>query len=219
MPTLNEAEAALATAQDAKETTRLASVKAATDAAALRAKVASGGRGSAKITPADIAAADQAAEFAALAYQGAAADVHPLAAAVKEARANEACDEVLAGLPGLSQDVLSALLAIEAALPQLVAAAERYDAFVELAVHRLEKVAPNVEPTYEAGSGLNPHRIGGTAASPFVHGPETPLANPEPAPVQRSRFKAPRHGSASVDCVPLTSCRAPDSSQPYCCRP
>jgi hypothetical protein len=208
MPTLVEAEAALAAAHDAKEITHSAVQKATTEAADLRAKLKAGGRGSAKITAADIAAADQAAEFAALAHEGAAAQIPALAAAVKDARANAACDQVLAELPALAQDVVAALATIEAVLPQLVTAAEAYDEFVATSVRHLEKVAPNVEPTYEAGAGLNPRPRHGTAASPFVPGAETPSADPDPEPVPRSRFKAPRHGSPSVDGVALTSCRA-----------
>jgi hypothetical protein len=207
MPTLTDAQAALAAAHDIRESARIASQKAASDAAALRAKLKAGGRGTSKITAADIANADQAAEFAALAHEGAAADLPPLAAAVKEARANEACDAVLAGLPGLGQDVVSALQTIAAVLPQLVVAAEAYDRHVETSLTRLQLVAAAVEPTYEAGGGLNPQRRGGTTASPFVAGAETPTADPEPAPVQRSRFKAPRHGVPTVDGHPLTSCR------------
>jgi len=129
---------------------------------------------------------------------------------VKEARANEACDEVLAELPQLGQEVTVALQTIETLLSPLVAAVERYDTFVESAVHRLQKIAPSAaEPTYVAGTGLNPQRRGGTAASPFGTGAETPSAEPEPAAVQRSRFKFPRHGVPTVDGVPLTSCRGP----------
>ena len=207
--TLNDAEAALEAARDAKESTRIAAQNAANAAADLRAKLKAGGRGSVKITAADIATADQAAEFAALAHQGAAADVAPLAAAVKEAQANEACDQVLAELPALAQDVVAALQTIEAVLPQLVTAAEAYDTFVEAAIHRLEKVAPDVEPTFVAGEGLNLKPRSGTAASPFVAGAETSSPDPETAPIRRTRFKSGRHAAPSVDGVPLTSCRGP----------
>jgi len=183
--------------------------KATADAAALRAKVKAGGRGSAKISAADIAAADQAVEFAALAHEGAVAAIPALAAAEAEARANEACDEVLAELPLLGQEVTVALQTIETFLSPLVSAVERYDAFVESAVHRLEKVASAAEPVLVAGTGLNPQRRGGVAASPFVAGAESPPAEPEPAPVQRSRFTFPRHGVPTVDGVTLTSCRGP----------
>ena len=46
----------------------------------------------------------------------------PLAAAVKAAQADQACDEVLAELPQLGQDVVFALQAVEAVLSPLVAA-------------------------------------------------------------------------------------------------
>ncbi len=49
---------------------------------------------------------------------------------MKEARADAACDQVLAELPALAEDVVAALQTIAAALPQLVTAAERYDEFV-----------------------------------------------------------------------------------------
>ena len=208
MTTPAEAQAALAAAHAAKESTHAAAQKATDDAAALRSKVRAGGRGSAKISAADIAAADAAAEHAALAHQGAVAAIPALAEAAKAARVDQACDAVLAELPALAQDVVAALATIEAVLPQLVTAAERYDEFVATSLRHLEKVAPNVEPTYEAGTGLNPQRRGGTAASPFVAGAQTP-ADPELAPpVRRSRFKDPRHGAPSVDGVQLTSCRA-----------
>jgi len=182
--------------------------KATADAAALRAKVKAGGRGSAKISAADIAAADQAVEFAALAHEGAVTALPALAAAVREARANEACDAVLAELPALGQDVVAALQTIEAVLPQLINAAEAYDEFVATSVHHLEKVAPPpAEPTYEAGSGLTTYRRGGTVASPFAPGAETPSAEPDPAPVQRSRFQHPRHSVPTVDGVALSNCR------------
>jgi hypothetical protein len=208
MPTtLAEAEAALATAHDAKESTRIASQNAANAAADLRAKLKAGGRGSSKITAADIAAADQAAEFAALAHQGAAADLPPLATAVKDARASEACDAVVAGLPALAENVVAALATIEAVLPQLVTGVGQYDEFVEAALERLQKVAPSLEPTYEAGSGVNPQRRGGTTASPFVDGAVSAPIDPQPVAVQPSRFRHPRHGVPTVDGVPLTSCR------------
>ena len=209
MPTLDEAQNALDAAHAAKESTRIAAQNAANAAADLRAQLKAGGRGSAKITAADIATADQAAEFAALAHQGAAADVAPLAAAVKEARANEACDQVLTRLPALAQDVVAALATIEAVLPQLVTVAAEYDEFVEGAIQQLEKVALSPEPTHVAGEGVQVQRRGGTTASPFVAEADMPAADPEPKqPAQRSRFKSPRHASPSVDGVALTSCRA-----------
>ena len=94
-------------------------------------------------------------------------------------------------------------------MPQLVTAAERYDEFVAVAIERLQTVAPSTEPVHVAGTGLNPQRRGGTSASPFVPGAETLAADPEPAPVRRSRFKFARHGVPTVDGVPLASCRAP----------
>jgi hypothetical protein len=207
MPTLTDAEASLAAAHDVREQTRIASQEATANAAALRAKLKAGGRGSAKITAADIAAADQAAEFAALAHEGAKAEIPALAAAVKDARADQACDEVLAELPQLGQDVLFALQAVEAVLSPLVAAVERYDTFVESAVQRLEKVAPTVEPTHVAGAGLNPRRRGGTADSPFVGRAETPSAESQHVAARPSRFNFPRHSQPTVDGVPLGSCR------------
>jgi hypothetical protein len=208
MSALTEAQAALAAAHDAHEQTRLASQEAATAAATLRAKLKAGGRGSAKITAADLAAADQAAEFAALTHEGAKADLPPLAAAVKTAQADQACDEVLAELPQLGQDVGFALQAVEAVLSPLVAAVERYDQFIESAVHRLDAVTPAAAEMV-AGEGLNPQRKGGTTASPFVGGSAEPAADLEPTPVHRSRFKFPRHGPPTVDGVVLTSCRGP----------
>jgi len=207
MPTLVEAEAALEAAHQAKESTHLAAQKAADDAADLRARLRAGGRGSSKISAADIAAADQAVEFARLSHEGAVAAIPPLAAAVKQARADEACDAVLAALPALGQNVISALETIEAVLPQLVAAAEQYDAFIEASVHRLQKVVPTEEPSWQFVGP--PPRRGGTAASPFVPGAaEAASAEPEPAPTpQRAKF--PRHGTPTVDGISLTSCRAP----------
>jgi len=211
MPTLAESEAALTAAHDLKQSTHVAVDKATADAAAIRAKVKAGGRGSAKITAADIAAADAAVEHARLGHEGAVAAIPALAEAAKEARANEACDEVVAELPILGRDVALALDALEEALAPVVAACRRYDEFVETAVRRLEKVAPSAaEDAYEAGAGLTTHRRGGTAASPFVPGAEAPTsAAPEPAPVHPSRFKHPRHSHPSVDGVSLTSCRGP----------
>ena len=87
-----------------------------------------------------------------------------------------------------------------------IEAALRYDSYVESAIHRLEKVAP---PTYEAGEGSDLQPRGGTTASPFAAGAETPSADPALAPVQRSRVKFPRYGVPSVDGVALSSCRGP----------
>ena len=39
-------------------------------------------------------------------------------------------------------------------------------------------------------------------------GAEAPAVDPDPVPVQHSRFKFPRHGVPTVDGVALTSCRA-----------
>jgi hypothetical protein len=207
MPTLTDAEAALDAAHDAKESTHAALQKATDDAADLRAKVKGGGRAAAKISPADISAADAAVEHASLAYHGAVAAIPDLAAAVKQARADEACDEVLAALPALGQNVLSALQTIEALLPQLVAAAEQYDSFIEASVHRLQKVVPSEEPSWQFADP--PPRRGGTAASPFVPGAaEAASSEPGPAPTpQRAKF--PRHGAPTLDGIPLASCRAP----------
>ena len=99
MTPTTDAETALAAAHDAKESAHAAVQTATTQAADLRAKVRTGGRGAAKISQADIAAADQAVEHAALAYQGACAAIPPLAEAAKEAKADEACNAVLAELP------------------------------------------------------------------------------------------------------------------------
>ena len=121
-----------------------------------------GGRGSAKISPADIAAADGAAEHAALSHQGAVAAIPALAEAVKTARADEACDSVVADLPPLAADVVAALQLIESVLPQLVTAAAAYDEYVATSIERLEKVAPDTAQTYVAGTGLNPRPRTGT---------------------------------------------------------
>ncbi len=205
--TLADTQAALAAARANHDKARIASEVAAADAAALRAKVKSGK--APKVTAAQIAEADAAADHAALVHHGAGVDLPALSAAVNAARVNDACDEVLAELPMLGQDVVFALQAVEAVLGPLVTAAERYDEFVATSLRHLEKVAPNVEPTYEAGSGLAPRPAHGTASSPFVAGrAETPSAEPEPAPV-RSRFQHPRHGTPTVDGVALTSCRGP----------
>ena len=106
---------------------------------------------------------------------------------------------MLAELPALAEDVVAALQTIAAVLPQLVTAAERYDEFVATSLRHLEKVAPNIEPTYVGAEGLNLRPRSGTAASPFVAGADTPTTDQESAPVQRSRFKAPRHRIATVD--------------------
>jgi len=207
MPTLDEAQAALAKASAAHDKARIASEKAAAAAADLRASLKAG-KG-AKVTAAQIAQADAAAEHAALVHHGAGVDLPALSAAVQAARADEACDAVQAELPLLGQDVVLALEAVEAVLGPLVTAAERYDSYVESAVHRLQKVAPSAaEPTYEAGSGLTAHRRGGVANSPFAAGAAETPTDPGPAPV-RSRFNFPRHGVPTVDRVPLTSCRGP----------
>ncbi len=205
MPTLDEAQAAHAKASAAHDKARLASESARDAAAELRASVKAG-NGS-KVTAAQIVEADAAAEHAALVHHGAGVDLPALSAAVKAARADEACDEVVAELPVLGRDVALALEAIDAVLSPLVAAAERYDTYVAQAVHRLQKVAPSAaEPTYEAGSGLNPRPAHGTAASPFSGQAETP-AEPAPAPV--ARFKSSRYGAPTVDGIALTSCRGP----------
>ena len=195
MPTLNDAEAALAAAEEARETARIASEKATADAADLRARVKSG-KG-AEITAAQIAEADATAEHAALVHHGASAEIPALNSALKSARADEACDEVLAELPQLGQDVVLALQAVEAVLSPLVAAAERYDTFVETAVHRLQTVAPSARlsrrmrpaaVSLRSAGGERPHR-------PSPPGRGRPRLNPCPLP-----FSAPAFSSSAMAC-------------------
>jgi hypothetical protein len=210
MPTsLTEAESALAAAQDAADAARLASEKATADAAALRASVTAG---NSKITAADIAAADQNAELAALVHTGAAVGLPALSAAVAAARADEACDEVVTQLPQLGRDVAQALDFVAEALAPFIQAAERYDAFIEQSVHRLEKVATPHEVTHAAGGPPAPAPRGGTTTtSPFVgagSAPADPVAQVVPSSAP-ARFSMPRHGTPRVDNLNLSSCRGP----------
>ena len=92
-------------------------------------------------------------------------------AAVKNARGNsKVCDEVLAGLPGLNQDVRSADLAIEAALAQLVAAAPPttpLSSWPSIGSRRWRRMSSRrMRPGAACAPAVG---IGGTAASPFVH--------------------------------------------------
>ena len=185
--------------------------EAATAAAALRAKLKAGGRGSAEITAADLAAADQAAEFAALAHEGAKVE-STLAEAVKTADSRQplamkSCQTC----HSWARDVVFALQAVEAVLSPLVAAAERYDTFVESAVQRLEKVAPPAAaPQHEAGAGLTTYRRGGTLESPFVGGGATQKCRARTRASRTLALQVPTSpGRRPVDGVALTSCRGP----------
>jgi len=159
MPTLTDAEAALAKASAAHDKARLASEKAAADAAALRASVRAG-KG-AKVTAGDLAAADATAEHAALIQHGAGVDLPALSAAVQAARADEAADEVVTQLPQLGRDLAVALDAVAEALAPVIAASQAYDHFVEIATHRLHTVARPPEDH-------RPHAVSAPAVRPGV---------------------------------------------------
>jgi hypothetical protein len=202
---LEQAETALAAAQDAHERARLASMDATADAAALRASVKAGGS---KVTPADLVEADAAAEHAALSLQGAAAEIPALSAAVAAARADEAADEVVTELPRLGLDVAVSLAALEEALAPVVSACKAYDAYIETATSHLGAVArPPADPVI---APPNPLTRGGTSESPFTGaGSEPATVAPEIPASGRPRVSFPRYGHPRVDTFDLTSCRGP----------
>ena len=138
MTTLAEAEAALEAAQLTYAHASVAAAETKAKAGGLRQQVASG-KG-ADISPSDIAAADQAAEHAALVFEGASAALPALMAAVAAARADEVADEVVTALPQLGSAVLEALDNVASALAGLVTAAAEYDKLVEGSIRRLDKV-------------------------------------------------------------------------------
>ncbi len=211
MPSLSEAEAALAQAQDEHERARAALQDATANAAELRSQVRRG-QGS-KITATQIAAADQNAELAALVHLGAGVELPALSAAVKEARANQAADEIIAELPVLGRNVADALDFVAEALVPFISAAQQYDEFVEAATHRLEKVAvTTIVATHAAGGPPAAAPRGGTTTtSPFVGAgsePAAPVAQVVPSGGP-ARFSMPRHGTPRVDNLNLTSGRGP----------
>jgi len=136
---------ALEAAEGALEAARLTYARALTAAndtkaaaSALRARVLAGtGQ---DVGPSDLAAADQAAEHAALVLQGAESALPGLSAAVQAARADEECDAIVEALPGLGSAVLDTLDGVTAALEALCTAAAAYDDHVAAAVHRLDKI-------------------------------------------------------------------------------
>ena len=195
---LEQAEAALAAANDAAEAARVASMDATADAATLRASVKAG-NGS-KVTPADISEADALADHAALAFQGAAAVLPALGAAVLAARADEAADEVIEALPQLGRDIAVAPSGLEEALVPVVAACRHYDAYVETATSHLQTVVGTVP---EPSQTVRPPTQGGTAESPFTGTGSEPatVAERSPQPVRaalRSRGTPIRGSTTST---------------------
>ena len=196
-----EAEAALAAKKDAHEKARAALQEKTANAARLRAEAGAGGS-----TPEELAAADAAVVHAQLAYDGSAAALPALSAAVAAARADEACDDVVAKLPQLGHDVAAALELVAEALVPFIDAAKRYDQFVEVSVDHLRTVATPQEATYAAAAPPVSQPRHGTAPSPYVGaGSEPVTVQPAVASGQRSRYSDPRYGVPSVDGVPLAS--------------
>ena len=136
MSALSEAQEALAAAQVAQGQAQVTATSARVYANELRRRLAAGdGEG---IAATELTRADAEAERAELLLQGAEAPLPDLSAAVRSARADETCDEIVARLPQLGTDVVRALEAVDATLDGLVSAVRVYDGFIHEATHSVE---------------------------------------------------------------------------------
>jgi hypothetical protein len=136
MTTLTEAQTALDAAQ-ANYGTAVGAAHATRSAADnLRQRVASG-RG-ADVLPDQIAAADQAADHAALVVQGAVNAMAGLEDGVQTAQADALCDEIIATLPTLGTTVSASLDAVADAISTYVTSVLDFNAYTTGAVTRLD---------------------------------------------------------------------------------
>ena len=204
MPTLTDAQDALAQAQAHENEARIAHNGARGHADSLRQQLATGDGDN--VIPEDLTAADAKVEHTRLVLQGATAALSDLSAAVQRARAEEVCDEVVTVLPILGSALLDALDAVSAALVPVVPAAEAYDAFVSESVHKLEITARAIaEPAVTAPAASAPRR-GSTVESPYSPDAKAPEPErPKAEPFRRLDFRY--MGQPSVDRIPVTPCR------------
>ncbi len=148
MPTLTEAEAALEAAHRRLSLASLALQEARAKANTVRQQPD-------RVTPADIATADDAVTHAELILDAANAAVPPLSAAVQAARADELCDEIVGQLAALGSDVRQALDALASTLAPLTSAVLAYDKFTEASVIQLGRVG-TVSPRVKIGRHTTP---------------------------------------------------------------
>lgn len=163
MSALTDAQAALSAATTTYETARSAADEARARAVGTRAQVTGGN--TAGLTAADLATADQEAEFTALAAAGLLEPLAALGEAVAAAQTDATADDIMATLPGLGADVVTALDTVAADIGALVVALQRYDGFVDQSVRSLQSM------------GTSP------------------------------RVNVQRHGTTTVDRVPIATCR------------
>jgi hypothetical protein len=135
MSALDDAQSALAVAQLREQDARDTFNGAEQHARSLRQRVTTDT--ATDITPADITEADAAVEHARLVFDGATAALPALSEAVRLARADELCDEILRTAPELGAAIRDALDDIERALDAFREPALAYERFIESSQQRI----------------------------------------------------------------------------------
>jgi hypothetical protein len=166
--TVEEASQALDRAKVAHVEARDAVATSSAEAARLRGEVKAGRGGN--VSPADIAAADQALEHSTLLLQGTEEALDPLQAALAAAQTEALCDEIVTEIVTLGTDLERTLEVLSSDLPALEAAASSYDTFAANARQKLSLHAMD-SPRVKAGRHDSPSvdRIPLASAKAWAH--------------------------------------------------
>lgn len=146
MPTVQEAEAALAAARQRHEDAYQGLEAARARAREIEAEI----RGGRATDPGQLAAAKAAVDHGELVYAGTEPALREAEAALRLARANDTCDLIASTVRSLGSDVVRSLEALDGPLRDFVGAAKRYDLAVQDATNHLGSVASE-SPRWRSG--------------------------------------------------------------------